>query len=142
MKPVWDGLHAARAVAPVRSPTTTLNRLEQMTRAAARAIGRDVTTYEWDTDAKGLRLGVFAAEWFSPLTVYGDAFEVEARLQLNIVYQYNGTALAVYASSLKYPNMGYMVSVPTKAEEALKERMRLVTQFAALVDLVEDGSDG
>jgi hypothetical protein len=118
-----------------------ISRLEHMTRAAARAIGRDLTGYEWDNDAKGLRLGSFAAQWFSPLTIYGDAFEVEARLQLNVLYQYTGSSLGVWASSAKYPNMGYMTSVPTDPLEAIKARMLVVTQFAALLDLVEGGGD-
>lgn len=126
-----------------------MNRLEQMTRAAAHAIGRDVTAYEWWDAVKGLRIGTVASgHWdaadcpvFAPLTDPCDAFVVEAVLQISVEYKCNGTSIGVWASCLKHPNMGYMTTVPTDVDASIAARMLVVTQFAALVDLVEGADD-
>jgi hypothetical protein len=117
-----------------------VSRLEKMTRAAANVIGRDVTLFEWDNATEGLRLRTSNAT-FAPLSDMGDAFIVEAALRMNINYQFNGDSMLVCASSPKHANLGYLTTVPTDSYEALKARMLVVTQFAAILDLV-GRSDG
>lgn len=132
-----------------------MTHLEQITRDAAQAIGRDVSGYIWCNDETGLvitdtslskqdrallaPLGLSHDAIFAPLSRPSDAFILESWLRLNVTYEFNGKhASLVVRCPARYGNMTYMVLVRADADqvEALRERMRAVTQFAALVSIV------
>jgi hypothetical protein len=121
--------------------------LEQITRAALRALGGSDFQYAWDGSIGGIvevKDGAPTGVSFAPLRDPGDAFQVEALLRLDVTYERNDkhVQLAVRCP-IKSGQMTYMTLLDPKAhkEVALVERMRAVTQFAALLDnlgLTED----
>jgi len=118
------------------------SQLEDLTRRAAHAIGKDVSLFEWDDAIQGLRLNSFGNPTFAPLTIYSDAFIVEATLQMSVEYRHLGNAITIHVSCAKHAEIAHMVSVVgsnrTDNEAMIKARMRLATTFAALIDLAEN----
>lgn len=115
-----------------------MNQAEDLTRRAARAIGKDVSLFEWDGISQCLRLNSFGQPTFGPLTLYADAYMIETALNMNVHYRTNGTTISIHASCEKHP-MIHMVSVPKDSpQDALvKARMRLAVTYAALVEIAE-----
>lgn len=126
-----------------------MNRFEQMTRAAARLVGRDVSGYEWRDDVLGLveqseyvdkACSMVAPNVFAPLSDPCDAFIVEASLPISVRCEYSDGRLAMYASTPKpgLQDLGYMASaLAASTDDVLRTRMRVVTQFAELISLAE-----
>lgn len=115
---------------------------EAMTRAAARAIGRDVTGYVW-SDFEGRlvrRLALAGRIVFAPLADAADAFTVESDLRLNVTYLVNGDRIALCVTCVKHAELGHVVTVPLDSDKGamLEARMLAVTQFAALYDIAEN----
>lgn len=121
---------------------------EHMTRAAARAISKDLTGFVWNDEALGLVRGnypinvwpsEFFPEVFAPLHNPADAFSIESDLQLNVEYKANGQQMMIVVSRVEgEAQTTYMTGFPIKGgrEVALKARMLAVTQFAAMCDAV------
>lgn len=122
-----------------------MSHLEHMTRAAACAIGRDVTMMTWREDEQALVHGPYSIntwtdEWtpdaFAPLVRAADAFRVESDLNLNVNYRANVSTMLIVVG---LDDISYMTSYPIAGgrEAALKARMLAVTQFAAMHAAVE-----
>jgi hypothetical protein len=114
--------------------------LEHITRAALRALGGSDEQYAWDGSIGGIvevKNGAPTGISFAPLRDPADAFQLEALLRLDVVYERGEkhVQLAVLCP-LKSGQMKYVSLLPESAskEIALVERMRAVTQFAALLD--------
>lgn len=122
-----------------------MTKAEQMTRAAARMIGRDVTGYVWNEKVLGLegKVGLHdQPDIFSPLTDPGDAFMVEGSLPVSVKCEYHaGGRIALYASTpiTGLEDLGYMTSARADlVVDVLRARMLLVTQFAELAALAQE----
>lgn len=115
-----------------------MSHYEHITRAAHRALGA-AAEYKWDEESCTLYIGDrdMPDVSFAPLRQPADAFELEAVLRLDVTYEAGEkhTQLAVRCPA-KSGQMTYMTLLSPRAskEEALAERMRAVTQFAAILD--------
>lgn len=118
---------------------------EHMTRAAACAIGRDVSKMMWRPGECALVLGPFSINtWsdeispdaFAPLVRAADAFQIESHLRLDVTYKANGQQVMIVVA---LDDVTYMVGFPVGStrEAAMKARMLAVTQFAAMHAAVE-----
>jgi hypothetical protein len=125
-----------------------MKRNEQMTRAAARAIGLDVSGYEWAEIGNSLiavdhrTVPPTVNATFAPLQNPGDAFIVESALMMSARYeQFSHSSLAIYVSSAdpRFAELGYMASAQRDDKAALlRARMMAVTTLASLCDLTEN----
>jgi hypothetical protein len=115
-----------------------MSHYEHITRAAHRALGA-AAEYKWDESSWSLYIGDVDNPdvSFSPLRQPADAFELEAVLRLDVTYEASDkhTQLAVRCPA-KAGQMTYvtLLSPAASKEMALIERMRAVTQFAAILD--------
>jgi len=121
-----------------------MKRSEELTRQAARAIGRDLTGFEWAEQVRGLLKidrtacppdveGVFA-----PMSDPCDAYLVESTLHMNVRYEVKNGIMAIYFSSHRWPDLGYMTTtVINDCEAQMRARMYGATQFAAIVAIAE-----
>jgi hypothetical protein len=126
-----------------------MNRLEEVTRAAARIIGMDLTAFEWSETSHGLiRVDrsvvppdVIAT--FRPLANPADALILESALLMGARYEMlTSKSMAIFMSSAdpRFKELGYMKSAPADDKAALLHaRMVAATTFAGLCDLAENG---
>lgn len=118
---------------------------EQITRAAHRALGA-AADYKWDESSWSLYIGDVDNPdvSFSPLRQPADAFELEAVLRLDVTYEASEkhTQIMVRCPA-KSGNMAYMTLLMrgSPKEVAMAERMRSVTQFAAILDSLDLAED-
>jgi hypothetical protein len=120
-----------------------MNRNEEMTRAAAKLIGRDLTGYRWDDKALGMGGPWIGGdnyderEVFAPLADPCDAFMVEATLMMNVNYRFNGTDVQIAVNSSKKDAASgalYVAMSPIDdADRLLAERMRAIVEFAWMI---------
>jgi hypothetical protein len=115
-----------------------MSHYEHITRAAHRALGA-AADYKWDESSWSLYIGDrdMPDVSFAPLRQPADAFELEAVLRLDVTYERSDKHMQVAVRCPhKAGNMTYMTILPHDAqkEDALAERMRAVTQFAAIMD--------
>lgn len=117
--------------------------LEHITRAALRALGGSDFQYAWDGSIGGIvevKDGAPTGVSFAPLRDPADAFQLEAVLRLDVLYERGDKHIQLI---VRCPNrsgeMKYVSLLPASAskEIALVERMRSVTQFAALLDSLD-----
>lgn len=119
-----------------------MNQMENITRDAARAIGLDARTWDWDEQLRGLRLVVFNNHdrTFAPLTNHSDAYKVENALLITVNYRAMGHG--AYTLQVSAPgHAGSIMQAVTKGGDMLQARMYAITQFAALTALMEADND-
>ena len=125
-----------------------MTRGEEMTRAAAHLIERDLSDYVWNENLlafiQGVEFSGDPARTFSPLTDPCDAFVLEAYLPISVRCEYRDGLLAMCASTPRHgcTDLGYMrTAKPYLVGDVLSVRMFVVTQFAELIYLAEGGND-
>lgn len=113
---------------------------QSITRAALRALGGNDEKWQWDDSVGGLVeivQGQPTRASFAPLRDPGDAFQLEAVLMLDVTYlggdkhQRLLVACPARSSLMSYITV---INVDAGKDEALIERMRAVTQYAAMLD--------
>ena len=114
-----------------------MNRLEELTRGAAAAIGLDVSTWPWAQEDLALRgpATQYHDVNFSPLKNPADAYTVEDKLRITVVYimhEDQSVTLRVYS-----PSHGGGIMQAVKEGATLEARMYAITQYAALTALME-----
>jgi hypothetical protein len=117
-----------------------MSHAEHITRGAARALGHAAESWAWNERDMSLdgTVGLHdQPHTFAPLRDPGDAFTLEAILCLDVTY----TAIDRHVQmTVRCParsgQMTYVTLVPQQpqASVAMRERMRAVTQFAAILD--------
>lgn len=122
-----------------------MTHLEQITRAAARAMGHQAASWTWnDAECALVETVGLHDQWatFSPLRDGGDAFTLEALLQLDVIYTADDKHTQIAVMRKGTPGSPTFVTLlPSKpmASVAMRERMRAVTQFAAILDQMGEG---
>lgn len=115
---------------------TDMTRNEELTRAAARLVGHDVSGLRWNEEAMGL-MSRDGADVFAPMADPCDAFMVEATLLMNVNYHFNGTDVRIAVNSSKKEaarNAAYVAIAPIDdADRLLVERMRAIVEFAGMI---------
>lgn len=129
-----------------------MNHLENITRGAAKAIGKDVTNWEWVWRANQLayQLVSDAGDSFAPLTDPATAYMLEDALRMNVRYVCTEVSAEVSAEGVRE---AYSIQVAGELcggatftavagyPSTLTARMYAVTQFAALSAIMEDDGD-
>lgn len=120
-----------------------MSHVEHISRAAARALGHAAESWTWSEKELALHgtAGIHDQPLtFSPLREPADAFTLEAILRLDVTYETSGkhTQIAVRRPASS-GNMTYMALLSTSATASisLRERMRAVTEFAAILDQLD-----